>query len=208
MNLALQEIETWQYVILISSYLLGSFPTGYLLGKYVYKINLFEHGSKNVGATNSLRVLGKKAGLIVLIVDALKGAIPVIFINNFSQLSFSWSISVGFLAIFGHTFSPFIKFKGGKGVATSAGTFLALIPYAFASAMIAFLSTVAITRYVSLGSILASTVLPISCYLLHPQNPILWQSCLLLSIFIIFKHRSNIKRLINGEENKLNWSKR
>lgn len=208
MNLALQQLDIWQYLILLGSYLLGSFPTGYLLGKYVYKINLFEHGSKNVGATNSLRVLGKKAGLTVLLIDALKGALPVVCINNFTQLGFNWSIAVGFLAIFGHTFSPFIKFKGGKGVATSAGTFLALIPIVFASAMAVFFSTVAITRYVSLGSILASATLPIACYFIHSQSPILWQSCLLLSIFIIYKHRSNIKRLIDGKENKFSWSKR
>ena len=202
------EINSWQYSLIIISYLIGSFPTGYLMGRLVYGINLFEHGSKNVGATNALRVLGKKAGLTVLLIDALKGAIPVLVVTYATQLNYEWSLAVGISSIFGHTFSPFIKFKGGKGVATSAGTFLALVPQAFGTSFAIFVCVVLLTKFVSLGSILASIALPIACAFLYPSKPALWQACTVLAIFITYKHRSNIGRLFRGEENRLNWSKK
>lgn len=200
------EIEIWQYGILLFSYLVGSFPTGYLVGKYLYQINLFEHGSKNVGATNALRILGKKAGASVLLIDAIKGAIPILVANHLFNLSFNWCLSAGFLAIFGHTFSPFIRFRGGKGVATSAGTFLALIPTAFCASLTVFLVTVFCTRYISLGSLLASVTLPIACWIFYPDHTFLWPACTALSAFIVFKHRSNIIRLLQRQENKVEWS--
>ena len=208
MNVSIMEILSSPYTLLIISYLVGSFPTGYLVGKIVYGINLFEHGSKNVGATNALRVLGKKAGVFVLTVDALKGAIPVIVATYSLNLHYQWSLAIGFFAIFGHTFSPFIKFKGGKGVATSAGTFLALAPLAMGSSLVTFIVVVTCTKFVSLGSILASIVLPIACAMFYPAKPVIWQACTLLTIFIIYKHRSNLGRLIRGEENRLNWGKK
>ena len=208
MNADISEIIDPQYIFLLISYLIGSFPTGYLMGRIVYGINLFDHGSKNVGATNALRVLGKKAGIFVLIVDALKGAVPVLLANQILQLDYKWSLAVGIAAIFGHTFSPFIKFKGGKGVATSAGTFLALAPLAFGVSFATFISVVVLTKFVSLGSILASIALPIACAFLHPGKPALWQACAVLAFFITFKHRSNIGRLLRGEENRLKWGKK
>ena len=208
MSSYITEINSWQYGLIVISYLIGSFPTGYLMGRLVYGINLFEHGSKNVGATNALRVLGKKAGLAVLLIDALKGAIPVLVVTYATQLDYEWSLAVGISSIFGHTFSPFIKFKGGKGVATSAGTFLALVPQAFGTSFATFVCVVLLTKFVSLGSILASIVLPIACAFLYPSKPALWQACTVLAIFITYKHRSNIGRLFRGEENRLNWSKK
>ena len=202
------EIFYFPYSLLLISYLIGSFPTGYLMGKIVYGVNLFEHGSKNVGATNALRVLGKKAGTCVLIVDASKGALPVLVVNYVLTLDYQWSLAVGIFAIFGHTFSPFIKFKGGKGVATSAGTFLALVPLAFGVSFTTFVGIVILTKFVSLGSILAAIILPIACAFLYPAKPALWQACTVLAIFITFKHRSNIRRLLRGEENRFNWGKK
>lgn len=208
MNTDISEIFYLPYSLCFISYLIGSFPTGYLTGKLVYGINLFEHGSKNVGATNALRVLGKKAGIFVLTVDALKGALPVLIVTYILRLDYQWCLATGVFAIFGHTFSPFIKFKGGKGVATSAGTFLALVPLAFGTSFVTFICVVALTKFVSLGSILASIMLPIACALLYPTKPALWQACTLLAIFITFKHRSNIGRLLRGEENRFNWGKK
>ncbi len=208
MSSFITDISIWQYSLLIISYLIGSFPTGYIMGRVVYGINLFDHGSKNVGATNALRVLGKKAGLTVLLIDALKGAIPVLVVNHATQLNYEWSLAVGVSSIFGHTFSPFIRFKGGKGVATSAGTFLALVPEAFGTSFATFVCIVILTKFVSLGSILASISLPIACAFLYPSKPALWQACSVLAIFITYKHRSNVGRLIRGEENRLDWSKK
>ena len=208
MNTNLSDIFSSPYNLLFISYLIGSFPTGYLMGRVFYGVNLFDHGSKNVGATNALRVLGKKAGIFVLTVDALKGAIPVLMAIHTLKLEYHWSLAAGILAIFGHTFSPFIRFKGGKGVATSAGTFLALAPIAFGVSFVTFIGVVVLTKFVSLGSILASIMLPVACAFLHPSKPALWQACTLLAIFITFKHRSNIGRLLRGEENRLNWGEK
>lgn len=196
-----------QWLILLCAYLIGSFPTGFLTGKIFFKINLFEHGSKNVGATNALRVLGKKAGIFVLLVDMLKGAIPVMLAAKLS-IEVPWfPAAAGMCAILGHTFSPFLKFKGGKGVATSAGVFAALAPLALLCALALFSGTVFVTRFVSLGSMLASVSLPAFCYLWYPKQWFLIPVSGILSLFVIYKHRANIGRLLKGEENKLSFSK-
>ena len=135
-------------LLCLTTYLIGSIPFAYLYGKHIKKIDIREHGSKNVGATNALRVLGTKAGIIVLVLDILKGLLPVIFFSKWIGENYSQFIPVliGICAILGHTFTVFLKFKGGKGVATSAGVVLALDPIVCAIALLLFAIIVAITK--------------------------------------------------------------
>ena len=194
--------------IAFSAYLLGSIPTSYIVGKLFFGLDLREHGSGNVGATNALRVLGKKAGIFVLAVDIGKGAVAVLvgaqLIKHFN-LSHPeyWAIIAGAFAMLGHVFTVWLKFKGGKGVATSAGVFLALSPKALGLALLLFIVLVALTRYVSLGSICAAAAItPLVIWEMgtwqHP-NAIL---ALVAGTVVIVRHRSNISRLLAGEENK------
>ena len=201
----------------ILTYLIGSIPFAYLYGKYIKKIDIREHGSKNVGATNALRVLGTKAGIIVLLLDISKGLLPVILFTTMINSQFTIlnsqlaPVMIGICAIIGHTFTVFLKFKGGKGVATSAGVVLALDPLVCLVALLIFAIIVAITRYVSLGSIIASVYLVITkiiTYFLFP-NPDIYKTIFMaaLAILIIIKHKPNIVRLIKREENKISFKK-
>jgi glycerol-3-phosphate acyltransferase PlsY len=189
----------------------GSIPTSYILGKKIKKIDIREHGSGNVGATNALRVLGTKYGIIALILDMAKGAIPV-FIGKYFAFSDPWLIIIALTAILGHIFTIFLNFKGGKGVATSAGVFIALAPLSVGIALVVFIITVWLTRFVSLGSILAAITLFISELIINIQNGFQAKEILVLvfviSVFIIVKHKSNIQRLLAGNENKLSFKKK
>lgn len=199
---------------LVLTYLIGSIPFAYLYGKIFKKIDIREHGSGNVGATNVLRVLGTKAGIIVLLFDILKGFLPVLIISYYV----SWAshilwlpVLTGVFAILGHSFTIFLSFKGGKGVATSAGVFLALSPYSFLGALLLFIVVVYLSKYVSLGSMVAAVFLVVTHLLSYNKitgNPYVLAFTLLLAFFIIIKHKSNIKRLISGTENKISFSKK
>lgn len=197
-------------IILFLSYLLGSIPTAYWMGKVIRGIDIRQYGSGNVGATNAFRVLGRGIGLIVLALDILKGFLAV-------KLALLWGLPewagvlTGIFAIAGHNWTVFLSFKGGKGVASSAGVFMALVPRAFLVAFIVFLILVSITRYVSVGSICASIVLPMVTsieYLSNigdkPHLLILIVSWL-AGIFVIIRHRSNIERIRKGTENRLSF---
>lgn len=191
-------------VALALSYVLGSIPTGLWLGQALRGIDIREHGSKNIGATNTLRVLGKGLGAIALAGDMLKGAIPVLFFGGLAAgtyLPIPLPLACGIAAILGHSFSVFLGFQGGKGVATSAGVFLALLPEATLIAAIVFGITVWSTRMVSLGSILAAITLTIVA-LLSPVSFTLHAIVVLVATLVIWKHRSNIGRILRGEENK------
>lgn len=192
--------------LFILTYFMGSLPNGVFVGKGLRGIDIREHGSNNSGATNAFRVLGAKYGLLVLVLDALKGLLPL-YIG--AQLGVEGNILVilGVTAVIGHTFSPFLKFKGGKGVATSLGIFLYLAPIPMLITLGVFIILVGITKYVSLGSIVSSILLP-ALLLFMPVNSRVGDSkgvfliSALLGSYIIYKHRANIKRLINGTENK------
>lgn len=185
-------------------YACGAFPSSYLVGRLFFGLNLSEHGSKNLGATNALRVLGRKAGVAVLFCDILKGFLPVAYLNSHQTEPFE-PLLAGIFAILGHSFSVFVRFKGGKGVATSAGVFLALAPIAMAITFLVFAVTVYATRYISLGSILAAITLPLALVFKEGSFGWLQGASVLVAIFVIFKHRSNIGRLYRGEENKFVW---
>ncbi len=192
-------------VFLVVAYFLGSLPNGLYVAKFK-GVNIMEEGSKNTGATNVFRVLGAKYGIFVLLLDALKGYIPL-FIASKLGVDGNGLVLVGLMAVIGHTFSPFLKFKGGKGVATSLGIFIFLAPLPMFLTLIMFFIVVGISKYVSLGSVLASVMLPLLILFL-PINKSLSSSTFLfvisalLGIYIIYKHKSNIVRLKNGTENK------
>ncbi len=196
----------------ILAYILGSIPTSYLMGKFIKKIDIRDFGSGNVGATNALRVLGTKIGIITLIIDIGKGILAV-FMGKIivAEPSNIVLIAFGLFAILGHIFTIFLKFKGGKGVATSAGVFIALSPLAVGIALIVFVLTVWISKYVSLGSILAALVLfLVELYLniTHSfENIELLIFIFVIAAFIIIRHKSNIKRILAGNENKLSFKK-
>ncbi len=200
------------FIAIILSYLLGSIPTSYIIGKLLKGIDLREHGSGNVGATNTFRVLGPVPGIIVLLVDILKGLIAVLFISRLmsgNSLSYEWvKVFCGIAAISGHDWTIFLKFRGGRGVATSIGVFFALVPQAIGIALGAGLVVIALSRYVSLGSISGAILFPILVYLFYlfkeEPLPYLFFS-LLASFLVIIKHIPNIKRLIKGKENRLSF---
>ncbi len=188
------------FVILTLSYLLGSVPFGLLIARYK-KVDIRRHGSGNIGATNVNRALGKGAGILTLVLDCAKGALPVAFALSLTGDDFQ-AAGAGMAAFLGHLFPVFLKFKGGKGVATGLGVFLYATPAATLCCMAVFAITVAASRYVSLGSMLAALSLPLFGYLFHPHAPY-WYASGAVAGLIVFKHRENIERLFAGTENKL-----
>jgi glycerol-3-phosphate acyltransferase PlsY len=188
---------------LLASYLLGAIPTSYLAARVFRGIDLREHGSRNLGATNLYRVLGWRFAVPVGLFDAAKGAIPVLVFAPRISPSQLVALLCGVVAIVGHVFSVFVRFRGGKGVATAAGVMLALTPAALGVAALVWVVLVFATGYVSLGSIAAAAVFPVAVYLLErPDRPeILWVD-VLVAAAIIWLHRANIKRLLHGTENR------
>lgn len=203
------------YIVLIAitAYLLGSVPTAVWIGKWKYNIDVREHGSKNAGATNTFRVLGKKPGILVLGIDILKGVLavflPLFLFDSLDDSFIKMQILCAFLAVFGHLFPLFAEFKGGKGVATSLGVVIGIAPLAAAIALGVFLFVFLSTRFVSLGAIIASAVFPLIVrFILKVDSVWLLSFSILVSSMVIIAHRKNIKRLLNGEENKMNFSRK
>jgi acyl phosphate:glycerol-3-phosphate acyltransferase len=183
---------------ILVSYLLGATPTSYIAGKVGRGIDLREHGSKNLGATNVYRILGWKYAIPVALFDIAKGAVPVLVFWHPAWLT----VAVGGAAVLGHMFSPYVSFKGGKGVATAAGMFLALAPVAVLLAIVVWGLCLWLTGYVSLSSIIAVLTVPISVSLLQPGSPYTFWASIVLVALIIFAHRRNIRRLLDGTENR------
>jgi acyl phosphate:glycerol-3-phosphate acyltransferase len=187
---------------LLASYFLGAIPTSYLVSRIFAKIDLRQHGSGNLGATNLYRVLGWKYAIPVALFDVAKGAVPVLVFAPQGSDSELFALACGIAAILGHVFSVFVGFKGGKGVATAAGVMLALTPVALAVAATVWALVVMLTGYVSLGSIGAALVLPPAVFLLEsPTAELLWFDTLVAAGVIIL-HRRNIQRLLKGTENR------
>ncbi len=187
----------WETLAFIGSYFLGSIPFGYLVGK-VKGYDLRKEGSGNIGATNVFRVVGKKEGIFVFILDFLKGFLPVLYFSDISVLA---GILALLGAILGHMTTPFLHFKGGKGVATGFGGIVALMPIPALSAFGVWILLVGITRKVSVGSLGAALSLPVLYfYLSHPMIKSVFIVSILLAILVIITHRKNIGRLIRGEE--------
>jgi acyl phosphate:glycerol-3-phosphate acyltransferase len=188
------------WLLLGVAYLVGAFPTSYLAGR-LRGIDLRRHGSGNLGATNTFRTLGWRAAAPVVVVDVAKGWAPAALFPVWAGAGAGWALVYGATAIVGHVFSVFVGFRGGKGVATSGGVFLALAPWAVLIGFVVWGVTVVLTRIVSVGSLAAAVVLPLAVFATNAPRPVLWLS-VVLSIFVIYAHRANIRRLARGEENR------
>jgi len=186
-------------LLVAAAYLLGSVPTGLLLGK-AYGIDVRKEGSGNIGATNLYRTVGRKVGILTLVGDCLKGLIPVIAVQNL-MTSPDYAAWVGLAAFCGHVFSIFLKLKGGKGVATALGVFLALAPLALAAAVAVFALLMLVWRYVSLGSVGAALVMPVAVALLGGSKVVIVVT-LLIAVIVVTRHRENIMRLLAGTESR------
>ena len=211
-------------IVALGAYLIGSIPTGFLVAK-AKGVDIRSAGSGNIGATNAMRVLGKPAGIFVLLMDALKGfgacflgvLIYGHYFNQFNGLHSTsesipfpsqegvdhFAIIAGIFAVLGHNYPCWLKFKGGKGIATTAGVYLALAPWALLIALMFFILAVTVTRYVSVGSIVAAIALPVAVWAMPPHNLFLGIVTTALGALAIYKHKSNIQRLMAGTENRL-----
>lgn len=189
------------YGLVALSYLLGATPTSYWIGRVFHGLDLRKHGSGNLGATNVFRCLGPKWALPVVVIDVAKGFVPVWFFANLVDGDLSWMLAFGAGAVVGHVFSLWVGFKGGKGIATSAGVFLALAPWAVVGALVVWLVLVRFTGYVSLGSIAGAATLPVFVTLTAQRgDTTLFWFTVTLALFVIWAHRSNIQRLLKGTE--------
>ncbi|WP_028782900.1 glycerol-3-phosphate 1-O-acyltransferase PlsY [Thalassobacillus devorans] len=191
-----------EYIIFsIIAYLLGSIPSGLLVGKLGYGIDIREHGSGNLGGTNTFRVLGKKAGLFVTIADILKGTLAtvlaVIFTPDINPLI------IGIAAVIGHMYPVFAGFRGGKAVATSGGVILGVNPLVFGIMIATFFVMLYLTKYVSLSSMITGVVSMAVSFFLGDMG--LFIVITLLTLFVIYRHRANIKRILNKTEPKITW---
>jgi glycerol-3-phosphate acyltransferase PlsY len=229
-------------VVAVAAYLLGSIPTGFLVAK-AKGTDIRSVGSGNIGATNAMRVLGKPAGIFVMIADAAKGFAAVTWLTRFvfneyarwfihenykvfadgtfimehsnytnltlgfqnqpNEVQFQFFLIAGIFAVLGHNYTCWLKFKGGKGIATTAGVYLALAPTALGIALAVFVLAVLLTRYVSVGSIVAAIALPMAVWILPPHNLLLGIVTTALGALAIYKHKSNIQRLMAGTESRL-----
>ena len=195
------------------SYLIGSIPTAFIVGKLVKNIDIRSCGSGNVGATNVFRSVGKKWGIIVLLCDMIKGLVVVLCATLFFQTGV---IDIKYLqcvygigAICGHNWTLFLRFKGGKGVATTSGVIVGIFPKALLLSLVVFAIIVVVTRYVSVGSILSALIFPLFLWLFYRHDngfSVFLVLSLIMITFIIYRHRSNIQRLIKGEEHKLHFT--
>lgn len=188
--------------ILLTAYLVGSVPTGYWLGLAWKGIDVRQHGSGNLGATNVFRVLGKGPGLLTLGIDIFKGLAPVLIVQHVYPDDVSMALSTGLFAILGHTLSVFVRFRGGKGVATSAGVFAALLPGPSVVGLFVFAVVFGLTRYVSLGSISGALTLAASAFAFAAPRSLAW-AAVGVATFVVWTHRTNIGRLLNGTEHKI-----
>ncbi|HKH83556.1 MAG TPA: glycerol-3-phosphate 1-O-acyltransferase PlsY [Gemmatimonadales bacterium] len=188
---------------LFASYILGAIPTSYLLSRLFAGIDLRQHGSGNLGATNLYRVLGWKYAIPAGVFDIAKGLIPVVAFAPRVSDSELFALACGIAAILGHVFSVFVRFKGGKGVATAAGVMLGLTPVALAVSAAVWALLVRLTGYVSLGSIVAAAILPLGVYALDdPSTPAVFWIATGIAVGVIVLHRKNIQRLLKGTENR------
>lgn len=195
-------------IVAVAAYLLGSIPTGFLVAK-AKGIDIRKTGSGNIGATNAMRVLGKPAGIFVLVMDAAKGFGAVwLAAYLLKQLNANADVETariiaGIFAVLGHNYTCWLKFKGGKGIATTAGVYLALAPWAVLVGLVVFILAVLLTKYVSVGSIAAAIALPVTVWIMTPNNLFLGIVSTALGALAIYKHKSNIQRLMAGNENRL-----
>ena len=188
-----------EYLVIPLAYLLGSIPTGLLLAR-AFGVDIRTTGSGNIGATNVYRTLGRKVGVMTLVGDCLKGVIPVLVARGLG-FDVAWVAAIGFAAFIGHVYTMFLGFKGGKGVATALGVFLAVSPLAVLLALAVFAVVVGTWRYVSLASISAAAAMPLFVFFLDGRTPVVLMT-VGIALLVVFKHKDNIQRLRAGTESK------
>lgn len=188
-------------IIAILGYLIGSIPNGLMIGKQFYHVDLRQFGSKNIGATNAFRTLGVKPALWVFLSDAAKGIIAVYGANIFIGTPIALLVA-GIAAIAGHNWSVFLKFTGGRGVATGLGVIIVLVPKVTLIVFIVWSVIVYFTRYVSLASIIAATLVPIMMWFMGERHEFLYFG-VIIALFVVIRHRPNIERLLKGQELKI-----
>lgn len=190
-----------EFIVLLAAYLLGSIPFGLLVGKIGYGVDIREHGSGNLGGTNTFRTLGKKAGFIVTAGDVLKGtaasALPILIGAEVHPLL------AGVFAVIGHMYPVFARFKGGKAVATSGGVLLFYAPLLFVILLGAFFLSLYVTKYVSLSSMIVGVIAVLYSIIIRDVYLIIGTG--ILAIFVIYRHRANMKRIKDGTEPKIKW---
>lgn len=192
-------------VLGVVAYLFGAVPFGLLVAKS-RGVDIRAHGSGNIGATNVFRVIGKGWGICTFVLDALKGFIPAFFFPMIGKLGGDYGVLFGLLAILGHSFPVYLKFKGGKGVATSAGMLLGVAPLAVGIGFLCWIICMVASRIVSLSSILAAAAVGISVWFLD-ESLVVSIALSVLAVLVIWLHRANIKRLLNGTENRFGKKK-
>ncbi len=205
------EVSVTTLLLPLAAYILGSIPFGLILAKLFGRTDVRKEGSGNIGATNVARVAGPVAGILTLILDVAKGSAAVLLAARLSQDSATWMMIAALAALAGHCFPIWLKFKGGKGVATAAGMFLVLCPLAFLGSVILFVLVVAFWRYVSLASISAAAAIPLLMYFLwaprHAPPLVITLGSLAAALLIVCKHAGNIRRLAQGVEPKFSFGK-
>jgi acyl phosphate:glycerol-3-phosphate acyltransferase len=215
-------VPLWSYILTaLAAYLIGSIPTGFLIAR-AKGIDIRAVGSGNIGATNAMRALGKPVGIAVLLLDVAKGSAACVlggfiftwisdldfFDDGFYVVLRRFMVVAGIFAVLGHNYTCWLKFKGGKGIATTAGVYLALAPAALGIALVAFIVAVLVTRYVSVGSITAAVAVTAAVWILPPHDPMLGIVTTALGALAIYRHKANIRRLIAGTENRLQFKKK
>jgi len=187
----------------VIAYLLGSIPFGYIIVRLKTGSDIRDSGSGNIGATNVLRTTGRTAGIVTLLLDAAKGYLAVWLASHFTAADPIWTSAAAVAVLLGHAYPVFLGFKGGKAVASTVGAFLVLTPSAIAAVTVVFVGAVAMTRYISLGSILAAGLFPLAVWMIaHPPFPVIYAS-LFAGAFIVYRHRENLRRLHEGTERLL-----
>jgi acyl phosphate:glycerol-3-phosphate acyltransferase len=192
-------------LVLSAAYLLGAIPFGYLLVKWKTGVDVRAAGSGNIGATNVLRTTGRIAGVVTLLLDIAKGYLAVWLAGRFTDHSPLWMSAAALAVMAGHAYPVFLKFQGGKAVASFIGAFLCLTPGAIAAVLPVFVVTVAWTKHISMGSIVAAAVFPLGVWLILKPDLAVVAAAVIAAAFIIYRHSSNIQRLRSGTENQFSF---
>jgi len=193
--------------MLLLAYLLGATPTSYLAGKLGRGIDLRQQGSQNLGATNVYRVLGWRYAIPVGLIDVAKGAVPVAILGPWSNGPAWFTVALGIAAVLGHVFSPYVRFRGGKGVATAAGVFLAMAPLAVLISLVIWGATLWLSGYVSVASLTVALLFPLWVWVTEPGEPYTLWAAIVLAVLLVYAHRVNIRRLREGTENRFRTRK-
>ena len=193
--------------MLILAYLLGATPTSYVAGRLGRGIDLRQHGSHNLGATNVYRVLGWRYAIPVGLIDVAKGVVPVAILGPWSNGPAWFTVALGIAAVLGHMFSPYVRFRGGKGVATTAGVFLALAPLAVLISLAIWGATLWLSGYVSVGSLTVAVLFPLWVRLTAPGEPYTLGAAIVLALLLVYAHRGNVERLRQGTESRFRTRK-